>query len=255
VAVYVAAPASANISMISIGCKAVTFTYSNFPATGGTATETVWVDDAAIPVATNTFTINGGSGSDTLTLTLGPGTHTIIANTATSSADGPGGAYVVQQVSGCGTPPCPSGTKVNFRWHYSANGSSGSWSGTKTAPCASPLNMGPQAMEGDLKITPGTVLSAGYDFTLPGNNAAVTVSVGTPKVVFAVNCVSGATPSATTLTVSMPTQSYAVTNSDWYPSGDQHSPLVYQGSTVVPDLCAGGQVRLNQGGTFTASVS
>jgi hypothetical protein len=72
---------------------------------------------------------------------------------------------------------------------------------------------------------------------------------------FAVRCVSGATPSAATFTVTMPTQTYAVTNDQWYPSGDQHSPLVYQGSITVPDLCGGGQLRLNQVGTFTASVS
>lgn len=53
----------------------------------------------------------------------------------------------------------------------------------------------------------------------------------------------------------MPTQTYAVTNDQWYPSGDQHSPLVYQGSITVPDLCGGGQLRLNQGGTFSAAVS
>ena len=47
----------------------------------------------------------------------------------------------------------------------------------------------------------------------------------------------------------------SVTSDQWYPSGDQHSPLVYQGSVTVPDLCGGGQLRLDQGGTFTASVS
>jgi hypothetical protein len=41
----------------------------------------------------------------------------------------------------------------------------------------------------------------------------------------------------------------------WYPSGDQHSPLVFQGSTTVPDLCGGGQMTLKQGGTFTTAVS
>lgn len=39
-----------------------------------------------------------------------------------------------------------------------------------------------------------------------------------------------------------------------YPSGDQSSLLAYQGSIAVPDLCGGGQLRLDQGGTFTASV-
>ena len=58
---------------------------------------------------------------------------------------------------------CPPGTTASFRWHYSANGSAGSWSGTQ--------------------------------------------------------------------------------------------PAVYQGSIAVPDLCGGGQLRLNQGGTFTANVS
>jgi hypothetical protein len=66
---------------------------------------------------------------------------------------------------------------------------------------------------------------------------------------------AGATPSASTFTVPMPTQTYSVTSDQWYPSGDQSSPLVYQGSVVVPDLCGGGQLSLDQGGTFTASVS
>jgi hypothetical protein len=53
----------------------------------------------------------------------------------------------------------------------------------------------------------------------------------------------------------MPNQSYAVTNKDWYPSGDQHSSLVYQGTITMPDLCGGGRVRLDKGGTFSADIS
>jgi hypothetical protein len=52
----------------------------------------------------------------------------------------------------------------------------------------------------------------------------------------------------------MPTTTYTVTDAAWYPSGDQHSALVYQGSVSVPNVCGGGQVRLNKGGTFTAGV-
>ena len=156
-------------------------------------------------------------------------------------------------VPGCGRP-CPTGTSANFRWHYSANGSAGSWSGTQSALCPAPLDMGPQAMEGDLKVSPGTTLTVGYDFTVPGNHASLSLTVSNPRVVFAVACASGATPSAGTFTVAMPTQIYAVTSGQWYPSGDQSSPLVYQGSTAVPDLCGGGQLRLNQGGTFTATI-
>ena len=44
---------------------------------------------------------------------------------------------------------CPSSTKVNVRWHYSANGSSGSWSGTKSTNCQDgSVAIGPQAMGG-----------------------------------------------------------------------------------------------------------
>lgn len=90
---------------------------------------------------------------------------------------------------------------------------------------------------------------------MPGNHASFSLTVSDPQVVFAVRCVSGAAPSASLLTVPMPTQTYAVTNDQWYASGHQHSPLVYQGAVAVPDLCGGGQLRLDQGGTFTASVS
>jgi hypothetical protein len=75
--------------------------------------------------------------------------------------------------------------------------------------------MGPQAMEGDLKVSPGTTLKAGYDFTAPGNHSSFSVAVGSPQVVFAVKCVSGATPSASTLTVPMPDATYSVVDDKW----------------------------------------
>jgi hypothetical protein len=115
--------------------------------------------------------------------------------------------------------------------------------------------MGPQAMEGDLKVAPGATLKAGYDFTVPGNNASLSLMVAQPQVAFTVRCVSGATPTQSTLIVPLPDQAYSFTDSQWYPSGDQSSPLTYEGSITVPDLCSGGQLRLDKGGTFTASVS
>jgi hypothetical protein len=160
---------------------------------------------------------------------------------------------------------CPDGTKANFRWHYSgqnSNGSftSGSWSGTQGVTCPDDdLSMGPQAMEGDLKLAPGTTLKVGYDLTVPGLSSPVNVTVTNPKVTFTnVHCASGATPTQSSFTVTMPNATYNVTTTAWYPSGDQSSPLVYQGSILVPNLCPGGtdhRVRLDKGGTFTASVS
>lgn len=148
--------------------------------------------------------------------------------------------------------PCP---KPNFRWHYRADGSAGSWSATTTQSCQGSLSMGPQAMEGNLHVTPGTTLQAGYDFTVPGNKTTLTLTVSSAQVSFAVTCVSGATPSTPSLTVTMPDQSYTFSDSEWHPSGDQSSTLSYQGSVAVPDLCGGGALDLAQGGTFTATLS
>ena len=144
---------------------------------------------------------------------------------------------------------------MNVRFHYRANGSSGSWSGTKSTSCTDgSVVIGPQAMAGDLKLSPGATLEAGYSFTLPGNKLPFTATVTNPSVVFQLRCVSGAAPLPSTLTVPMGTAAYPVVGSEWVPTGDQQSPLVYQGSGTVPDACSGGVVRFNQGGTFSAAI-
>jgi DNA-directed RNA polymerase specialized sigma24 family protein len=151
--------------------------------------------------------------------------------------------------------PCPAGIKANFRWHYTANGSAGGWSGTATQACPGSVTMGPQAMDGNLQVTPGTTVQAGYDFTLPGNTNSLTMTVSVAQVTFAVSCVSGAAPSAPALTVALQAQAYQITGNQWYPSGDQSSPLAYQGSVAIPALCGqGGEIRLAKGGTFTATL-
>ena len=151
---------------------------------------------------------------------------------------------------------CPSGTSVHIRWHYSASGSSGGWSGTTPFTCPAGVSMGPQAMGGNLKVAPGSTLQAGYDFTIPGDNNSVYVTFTSPEVTFTeVTCANGATPTSSTIAVPMPDESYNSTSGGaWYPSGDQSSSLVYQGSITVPDLCNGGDVDLAHGGIFTASI-
>jgi len=104
------------------------------------------------------------------------------------------------------------------------------------------------------RVAPGATLAAGYDFTLPGNHNTLTMTVSAAKVTFPVACVSAAAPSQPTLTVNLKDQAYTITNDQWYPSGDQSSPLVYQGSVTVPDLCGGGTISLAKGGTFTATL-
>jgi hypothetical protein len=116
--------------------------------------------------------------------------------------------------------------------------------------------MGPQAMEGNLQVAPGYTLKAGYDFTIPGNNNSVTVTLTNPEVTFNVKCANGTTPTASTVTVAMPPRATPPpTGGTWYPSGNQLSSLVYQGSISVPDVCNGTTVSFQNGGTFTATLS
>jgi len=171
---------------------------------------------------------------------------------ATSSPSSP----VVTRFTGTVLPvPCPPGTTANFRWHYTANGSAGGWSGTATQTCPGGVTMGPQAMDGNLQVTPGTALQAGFDFTLPANKNSLTMTVAAALVTFRVSCVSGAAPSLPTITVPLQAVTYQITSDLWYPSGDQSSPLVYQGSVAVPALCGtGGKISLAKGGIFTATL-
>jgi hypothetical protein len=117
------------------------------------------------------------------------------------------------------------------------------------------LSMGPQAMEGDLKVAPGTSLLVGYDFTIPGNHPQATVSFLDAGVTFQATCVTGAGQGTIVVVLADASYTDPVNSSAWYPSGDQHNASVYQGTTSIPDLCNGGLVRLQQGGTFTATIA
>jgi len=122
------------------------------------------------------------------------------------------------------------------------------------APRGTAISMGPQAMEGDLKVKPGDTLSAGYDFTMPGNHPAATLLFTSAMVTFQAQCVSGSGGGSVVVPIADSTYTDPAGSSQWFPSGDQHSPLVYQGSVAVPNLCGGGQMTLKKGGTFTAQL-
>jgi hypothetical protein len=253
-----AAAASAHTGTITITCTGVTYSFADFPSTGALITESVNINGA---VSYSTFNLTSSAGTNTIPISGANGD--VVSADAHWTVDG--GAYISAgpvTLSGCAVP-CPAGTKLNVRWHYAgqqSNGSfsSGSWSATTGFVCpSSQVSMGPQAMEGNLQLAPGATLKAGYDFTIPGNNNSVFVTFTNPEVTFAnVTCVSGATPATSTITVPMSTQTYNSTNGgNWYPSGNQSSPLVYQGSISVPDICNGGNVSFRNGGTFTAVIS
>ena len=84
-------------------------------------------------------------------------------------------------------PPPKCDQKPEFRWHYSANGTSGSWSATTKQSCGT-FSMGLQSMEGDLKVSPGTILEAGYDFKA---KSGTTVRITNAQVLFTARCVGG----------------------------------------------------------------
>ena len=228
-----------------------------------TASSATVIYGASLPAVTPAYAgfVNGDTPASLTTPPSCSTTATSMSPPGTYPASCSGAAdpdYAISYIPGTVTispPPCPAGTTANFRWHYSANGSSGSWSGTRTGTCPGTLTIGPQAMEGDLKVSPGATLSVGYDLTIPGNHATTTLTAANPQVTFTVRCASGATPTQPTLTVTMPAATYTITSNAWYPSGDQSSPLVYQGTATIPDMCGGGQIRLNQGGTFTTTLN
>jgi hypothetical protein len=117
------------------------------------------------------------------------------------------------------------------------------------------ITMGPQAMEGDLKVNPGDLLKVGYDFTMPGSHPAANLQFVGAQVTFSYTCVS--VSGTGTFVVPIPDQAYTdpLNNSGWYPSGDQKAASVFQGSLNVPNVCNNGQIRLQKGGTFYSGVT
>jgi Subtilase family len=112
-----------------------------------------------------------------------------------------------------------------------------------------------QAMDGNLQVSPGAILEAGYDFTMPGNHPAAKVIFPDATVTFAATCASGS--GGGTITVPLSRGGYVDPvndGGDWFPSGDQSSLASYEGAVSVPDLCGGGLISLANGGTFTSDL-
>lgn len=102
-------------------------------------------------------------------------------------------------------------------------------------------------------ISPGDSFRVGYDFKVSGSHGPIVVRWTDPKAVVNFTCDNGSTGS---FTIPMPDYTTTLTDSDWVPSGDQHSPLVYQGSISAPDGCGdGSKMHQKKIATFTADVT
>jgi hypothetical protein len=211
-------------------------------------------------VAAGTYTMSAtapsgyefvGCGQTGVTTSGSPPTSASQSVNVPAGGSGVGNFYVASTA-----PPCTSGTNVNVRWHYSYNGSSGSWSGTYGVRCPGTVTSHQQAMEGNLQVPPGATVLLGYDLTAPGQNN-VDVTVTDPTVTFEqVACVNGSIPTATSFSETLPSATYTGVNGGaWSPTDQQSSSAAYEGSVTVPNLCNGGLVSLQQGGIFTASIS
>ena len=94
------------------------------------------------------------------------------------------------------------------------------------------------SMNRPLGISLGDTVLAGYDLYMDGSHPEATVSLAGGTVTTDVSCPDG---SSYTLAIPLPGDTYTIAAGDnsWYPSPNQKSPLVYQGSATGA-ACAGG---------------
>ena len=119
------------------------------------------------------------------------------------------------------------------------------------------VTMGPASMGGELRLAPGAVLRAGYDFMVPGPHPAAWYAFTNPQVAFSYACDSGSAAGKTILVAMQPAvQTYQVSagGEAWAPSGDPGSPLAYQGTYRIGQECRGGKVRILRG-LFSATLA
>ena len=97
------------------------------------------------------------------------------------------------------------------------------------------------SMTRPLSINSGDSILGGYDLFLGNNHPAATVSLAGGNLETDVSCPDG---SSYTLAVPLPNQSFSIAAGDnnWYPSPNQKSPLVYQGSATATG-CTGGAAK------------
>lgn len=111
------------------------------------------------------------------------------------------------------------------------------------------------SMEGSIKISPGDWISAGYDFTIPGSHAAQTIQFVNATVTISGPCTNGGNDTVVIPLTAGP-YSLGANDGNWYPTGDENSPLSLEGAVQAPaNLCGGaGQLNASSGAVFSADL-
>jgi hypothetical protein len=166
------------------------------------------------------------------------------------AVDSSGNAYVTGNTGSSDFPTAAGAFQTAFGGGVDAFVSKINVAPTTILSCNTILISG--SMEGNLPIAAGSTVQAGYDFTMPGSHVSANVTFDNASVTVKVTCSDN---SVHALTISLPTQTYndPLNSSAWLPSGDQKSPLVYQGSSVS-SVCGAQTGHAPQGATFTAQV-
>ena len=100
---FSASVAAANDVTATINCSDVTFHFVNFPDAAGNAVNEIVLVDGVV-VQQKTFVFDGPTASNSLSINLGSGNHTITAH-ADWNTNGVSGTFEVSQDVSCGSPP------------------------------------------------------------------------------------------------------------------------------------------------------
>jgi hypothetical protein len=109
------------------------------------------------------------------------------------------------------------------------------------------------SMEGNIQISNGDDVAAGYVFSVQGSHPDMSVEMANASVVFSGSCSNGGTD---TLTVPLKPGPFSVAAGDnsWIPTGDEASPASFEGS-VVANVCGGsGRLDASKGATFSGDL-
>jgi hypothetical protein len=126
------------------------------------------------------------------------------------------------------------------------------WVGYGPTACPSGYNLciPPQGANEAVTAMPGNLVYAGYDLEVSGSSQPSTVTVSNAYEELTVTCANHAIPTQGFIIVHMPNATYSGPFNNWTPTGNQSTPLAFEGSVTMPDVCGGTQMDIGQPGSM-----